>query len=102
MPGLSGVDSRLVVPAMALGQLVGIIVVESSRPAAFDPLDEQALGAVAGTVANAIELLRTLEADDVASRFHRGRRRAGDRRANRRRDPTGRCPPLRRRRQHVR
>ncbi len=68
MPGLSGVDSRLVVPAMALGQLVGIIVAESSRPAAFDPLDEQALGAVAGTVANAIELLRTLEADDVASR----------------------------------
>ena len=47
MPGLSGVDSRLVVPAMALGQLVGIIVAESARPAAFDAIDEQALGAVA-------------------------------------------------------
>ena len=50
------------------GSWSGCIVAESARPAAFDPIDEQALGAVAGTIGTAIELLRTLDADEAASR----------------------------------
>jgi adenylate cyclase len=68
VPGLPGVQSRLVVPAMALGQLVGVIVVESTQPAAFDVTDEQALGVVAATVASAVEALREPDADEPAAR----------------------------------
>jgi adenylate cyclase len=63
MPGLEGADSRLVVPARALGQLVGVLVVDSGRPAAFGTVDEQVLGVATTMLASAIEHVRALERD---------------------------------------
>ncbi len=63
MPGLDGADSRLVVPARALGQLVGVLVVDSARPAAFGAVDEQILGVATTMLASAIEHVRALERD---------------------------------------
>ena len=40
LPGLDGVESRLAVPAIALGELVGVLVVESDRAVAFNHDDE--------------------------------------------------------------
>ena len=54
-PDLAGVDSQLAVPALALGQLVGVLMVESVRSVAFTALDEAHLTVIASIVANAIE-----------------------------------------------
>ena len=43
VPGLADAQSQLAVPAMALGQLVGVVVVESRSVAAFTAADEAAL-----------------------------------------------------------
>ena len=48
-------DWWIAVPAMALGQLVGVLVAESTRPSAYNAVDEQILGIVATMVANALE-----------------------------------------------
>lgn len=59
LPGLDGAQSRLAVPAMALGQLVGVLMVETVR---FDDYDDAAsLGVVASLVAAAIESIRAEE-----------------------------------------
>lgn len=63
VPRLDDLESQLAVPAMAMGQLVGVIVVESNLPVAFGDEDQALLQMVGGLVANAIE----------------GRRRAPDR-----------------------
>ncbi|MBX3285150.1 MAG: GAF domain-containing protein [Acidimicrobiales bacterium] len=55
VPDLSGVDSRLAVPAMAFGELVGVLCVESTAPVAFDALDEALLTVVASQLAAAVE-----------------------------------------------
>jgi hypothetical protein len=70
VPVLPEVQSRLAVPAMAGGQLIGVLMVESDRPVAFGADDEAALVVVASVVANAIEADRawaTAE-DEGASR----------------------------------
>ena len=41
---IDGVQSRIVVPAMARGELIGVLVAESRRPVAFDAADEQVFG----------------------------------------------------------
>jgi adenylate cyclase len=56
LPGLPHPQSQLAAPAMVLGQLVGVLVVESSEPVAFDDDDEALLGVVAGMVAAAVEV----------------------------------------------
>ena len=61
---IDGVQSRIVVPAMARGELVGVLVAESRRPVAFDAADEQVLGVVASLLASAIEHVRAIERDD--------------------------------------
>ena len=61
VPGLAGADSRLAVPALAMGQLVGVLVTESLRPAAFTDTDEAALSMVASIVAVALEAVRAEE-----------------------------------------
>lgn len=48
--------SRLAVPALSRGQVVGVVVVESPMAAAFDEDDEQAVGVVASILAGVIEL----------------------------------------------
>jgi adenylate cyclase len=44
------------VPAMVLGQLVGVVVIESATPGAYAPDDEALLTVVATMVASAIEI----------------------------------------------
>lgn len=61
VPGLSDAESRVAVPAMALGQLVGVLVVESSEQLAFTEEDESLLTVVASLVGNAIEIERARE-----------------------------------------
>lgn len=55
LPGLADVDSRLVVPVRSLGQLLGGIVVEERRVAAFTTEDERVLSAASTMLAGAIE-----------------------------------------------
>jgi predicted pyridoxine 5'-phosphate oxidase superfamily flavin-nucleotide-binding protein len=69
LPGLQLAESRVAVPAMAFGQLVGVLVVESAEPVAFTATDESLLTVIASVVAHAIEVERTQErAEDVAAR----------------------------------
>lgn len=63
LPGLDDAESRLAVPAIALGQLVGVLMVESPRSVEFDEADESVLGVVASLVASAIEIDRSRERD---------------------------------------
>jgi adenylate cyclase len=58
MPGLLDAHSRVAVPAMALGQLMGVLVVESTEQVAFTASDEALLSVVAALVGNAIEIER--------------------------------------------
>jgi predicted pyridoxine 5'-phosphate oxidase superfamily flavin-nucleotide-binding protein len=64
VPGLADARSQIAVPAMALGELVGVLVIESPNPVAFDDGDVAILTALAGTVAGAIENARAREQDD--------------------------------------
>jgi predicted pyridoxine 5'-phosphate oxidase superfamily flavin-nucleotide-binding protein len=64
MPGLHDAESRLVIPGVALGQLVGALVADSPSAVAFDAADEQVLGVVTTLLAHAIEHVRALERDD--------------------------------------
>ena len=59
VPDLPDVQSRIAVPALALGQLVGVVVVESTQPVAFSAADEAALMVVASLLAAALEAERT-------------------------------------------
>lgn len=58
VPGLPDAESRMAVPTMALGQLVGVLAVESTQPLAFTEDDESLLTVVASLVGNAIEIER--------------------------------------------
>jgi adenylate cyclase len=58
LPDLADVESQLAVPAMALGQLVGVLTVESTEQVRFGPDDEAVLAVVGTVVANAIEAIR--------------------------------------------
>ena len=64
MPGLPRAESRLAVPAMARGELIGVLAVDSAYPVAFNDTDQQTLAIVAATLASAIEHIRALEPDD--------------------------------------
>jgi hypothetical protein len=61
LPGLEYADSQLAVPAMALGQVVGVVAVDTDVPAAYTAADEAALTVVASLLANAIETIRAEE-----------------------------------------
>jgi adenylate cyclase len=61
VPGLDEAESRLAVPALALGQLVGVLVVEDTRRIVFDESDEAVLSVIATLVANAVETIRAEE-----------------------------------------
>jgi adenylate cyclase len=56
LPGLAHAESQVAVPAMVLGQLVGVVAIESVRRLAFGPSDEALLTVVAALVASAIEI----------------------------------------------
>jgi adenylate cyclase len=56
LPGLARAESQVAVPAMVLGQVVGVLAIESETRLAFQ-VDDEALLAVVGTlVASAIEI----------------------------------------------
>lgn len=59
LPTLSDAQSCLAVPAMSRGELVGVLLVESPLPAAFDADDEAALVMVAALLAQAIDAERS-------------------------------------------
>jgi adenylate cyclase len=56
LPGLAAAESQVAVPAVVLGQLVGVLVIESPDKLAFTPDDEALLTVVATLVASAIEI----------------------------------------------
>jgi predicted pyridoxine 5'-phosphate oxidase superfamily flavin-nucleotide-binding protein len=67
VPGLPDAQSRIAVPALALGQLVAVLMVEDPRPVAFTEADEMTLSVLAALIANAIEVERTRERTEEAS-----------------------------------
>ncbi|MGZ4688872.1 MAG: GAF domain-containing protein [Acidimicrobiia bacterium] len=67
LPGLAGAESQLAVPAMVLGQLVGVLAIESEEHMAFDQDDEALLTVFAGMVASAIEIDWAHERNDDPS-----------------------------------
>lgn len=56
LPGLPAAESQLAVPAMVLGELVGVLGVESEDQLAFTDEDEALLAVVATLIASAIEI----------------------------------------------
>ncbi|MFP5255407.1 MAG: GAF domain-containing protein [Acidimicrobiia bacterium] len=61
VPDLPDAQSQVAVPALALGQLVGVVTVESSQPVAFSEADEAVLQVVATVVAAAVEAAKSQE-----------------------------------------
>lgn len=61
VPGLPDAASRCAVPAMGMGQLVGVLTVESRKQVAYGAADEAILTVVASILANAIEAQRAHE-----------------------------------------
>jgi adenylate cyclase len=64
LPELEDAQSRLAVPAMVRGELVGVLVVESPVPLAFEDDDEAVLTLVATIVAQMIDLDRARPTDE--------------------------------------
>jgi adenylate cyclase len=56
LPGLAHAESQVAVPAMVLGQLVGVVVIESERRLAYTAGDEALLTIAATLIASAIEI----------------------------------------------
>jgi adenylate cyclase len=67
LPGLDEPQSRIAVPMLALGQLTGVLVAESTESAAFGEADEATLTVVATVIANAIEVERARETSEGAT-----------------------------------
>jgi adenylate cyclase len=61
VPGLAGAESQMAIPAIALGQVVGVLLVESLSMVAFSEDDQANLSVLASVVANAIEAERLRE-----------------------------------------
>jgi hypothetical protein len=59
MPGLAVAGSQLAVPALAMGQLVGAVFVESPRADRFTDADSAVLTVVASLVASTVERIRS-------------------------------------------
>ncbi|MET0727503.1 MAG: GAF domain-containing protein [Acidimicrobiales bacterium] len=55
VPGLPDAQSRVAVPAMSFGQLLGVLMIESPEVVAFSELDEAILTIVASIVAGSVE-----------------------------------------------
>jgi adenylate cyclase len=66
LPDLPAANSQLGAPAMAMGNLVGVLLVESEQLGAFNQDDEDLLAVVAHLVASAVDLQRVDRADRPA------------------------------------
>jgi class 3 adenylate cyclase len=71
LPGLPAAQSQLALPLLVKDRLVGVLVVESLRPSAFDELDEVLLGIVGNQAATAIDNARTYQMLESLSRLKR-------------------------------
>ena len=71
LPGLPDAQSQLALPLLVKDRLVGVLVVESPRPSAFDELDEVLLGIVGNQAATAIDNARTYQMLESLSRLKR-------------------------------
>jgi class 3 adenylate cyclase len=71
LPGLPEAQSQLALPLVVKERLVGVLMVESSRPTAFDELDEIILGIVGNQAATAIDNARTYQMVESLSRLKR-------------------------------
>jgi class 3 adenylate cyclase len=71
LPGLPAAQSQLALPLLVKDRLVGVLVVESPRPNAFDELDEVLLGIVGNQAATAIDNARTYQMLERLSRLKR-------------------------------
>jgi class 3 adenylate cyclase len=71
LPGLPGAQSQLALPLLVKDRLIGVLIVESPRPNAFDELDEILLGIVGNQAATAIDNARTYQMVERLSRFKR-------------------------------
>lgn len=61
LPSLIDAESRMAVPAMALGQLVGVLAVEARRTHQYEDVDEASLQVVASLFATTVEAIRAEE-----------------------------------------
>ena len=71
LPGLPDAQSQLALPLLVKDRLVGVLVVESPRPNAFDELDELLLGIVGNQAATAIDNARSYQLVEKLSRLKR-------------------------------
>jgi class 3 adenylate cyclase len=71
LPGLPDVQSQLALPLTVKDRLVGVLVVESHTPNAFDELDEVLLRIVGNQAATAIDNARTYQMVDRLGRLKR-------------------------------
>ena len=71
LPSLPNVQSQLAIPLLVKEQLIGVLAVESSKPNAFDELDQILLGIVANQAATAIENARMYQMVEQLSRLKR-------------------------------
>ena len=67
VPALPDAASRLAVPAMVRGELVGVVVVDSPLAVAFDDDDESVLTLVASLIAQTVDFDRQFSADEPAA-----------------------------------
>ena len=71
LPGLPDAQSQLALPLLVTDRLIGVLVVESPRPSAFDELDEVLLGIVGNQAATAIDNARAYQMLESLSRLKR-------------------------------
>ena len=71
LPGLPDAQSQLALPLTVKDRLVGVLVVESRTPSAFDELDEVLLRIVANQAATAIDNARTYRMVEQLGRLKR-------------------------------
>ena len=71
MPGLPDAQSQLALPLTVKDRLVGVLVVESRTPNAFDELDEVLLRIVGNQAATAIDNARTYQMVEQLGRLKR-------------------------------
>jgi class 3 adenylate cyclase/putative methionine-R-sulfoxide reductase with GAF domain len=71
LPGLPNVQSQLAIPLLVKDRLIGVLVIESPTPNAFDEIDEIVINIVANQAATAIENARMYQMVEQLSRLKR-------------------------------
>ncbi|MGE4092978.1 MAG: adenylate/guanylate cyclase domain-containing protein [Candidatus Binatia bacterium] len=71
LPGLPNVQSQLAIPLLVKDRLIGVLVIESPKPNAFDEIDEILLNIVANQAATAIDNARMYQMVEQLSRLKR-------------------------------